>query len=165
MTHLIIVEGITDKGVIQKIAEKLGIKTKILLMRGNRPNKAIRLANAELNTRKYTKVIILKDQHQQPENEIHKKLNTIAKNIQHPKTYTILVKKAIEAWILAGLGINNPENINDPTTQLDHILRQKGKRYIKSLKTAKTLTENLDLQQASQHSQTLKQFIQTLKDP
>ena len=165
MTYLIIVEGITDKGVVQKITEKLNVKAEILLMRGNRPSKASHLVNAKLVVKNYSKVMVLKDQHEHPEDKILEKLTEITRNVQHPKTYPIMVKKAIEAWILAGMGVPNPENIDNPEEHLDHILQLQGKRYVKTLKTAKKLAENINPQQASQHSNTLKQFIKALKDP
>lgn len=72
MRHIIVVEGITDKGIIQGIAEKLRVrpKPKILLMSGNRPEKVVRCINSELTSGKYSKVIILKDQHRYPESSV-----------------------------------------------------------------------------------------------
>jgi len=63
------------------------------------------------------------------------------------------------------MGIPNPENIENPESYLNNILRRKGKQYIKSLKTAKTLTNNINLKTAQQQSQTLNQFIKAIKDP
>ena len=164
MSHLILVEGTTDKAVVKGIAEKLGINVKIRIMRGDRPEKAIRLANAELTTEKYSKVIILKDQHEHPQNIIKQKLNKVTANIKHVKTYPFIVKKSIEAWILAGMGIANPENIDDPETYLDHILMKRGKRYIKIPKMVNELVKNIDLQKAQHQSHTLKQFTKVLKE-
>ena len=165
MTHLVIVEGITDKGVVQEIAKKIKTPVEILIMRGNNPNKAIRLIKAKLTVEKYNKVIVLKDLHQQPEDKIREKLNKIANSIDNTKVHGIIVRKAIEAWILAGIGETNPENIDKPEELLDHIMRLKGRRYIKSLRTAKELTRNIDLQKAIKNSQTLRQLIEILKDP
>jgi len=165
MKHLIIVEGVTDKGIVQKIAEKLGIHAKILLMRGNRQDKAVRLANSALAGEEYSKIIVLKDQHQHSENKILQTLDKIVGSIEHSKTYPIMVRKAIEAWILAGMGISNAESLDKPDEYLDRILRKRDREYIKSLSTAKKLIENIDLQQACRNSSTLKQFIEILKDP
>ncbi len=81
MTYLIVVEGITDKGVVQKITEKLNVKAEILLMRGNRPSKASRLVNAKLVVKNYSKVMVLKDQHEHPEDKVLEKLTEITRNI------------------------------------------------------------------------------------
>jgi len=165
MPHLIIVEGSVDKAIVQKIARKLGVKVKTLLMRGNDPDKAIRLINAKLSTEDYSKVIVLKDQHQDPEDKVRECLNNIVSSVQYPRTYPIIVKKAIEAWILASMGITNSENIDDPATYLDQIMKRKGKRYIKSPENVGELVENMNLQQAMKYSHTLRQFIEVLKDP
>ncbi|MCS7385830.1 MAG: hypothetical protein NDF55_03680 [archaeon GB-1867-005] len=165
MSILILVEGPSDKGVIQKITEKLNVKAKILLMRGNRPNKAIRLIKAALTRKPYSKIIILKDLHKHPEKTIKKNLSKVIKNINHTNIHTIIIKRSIESWILAGMGIPNPENLENPESYLNNILRRKGKQYVKSLKTAKTLTNNINLKTAQQQSQTLNQFIKIIKDP
>jgi len=43
-------------------------------------------------------------------------------------------------------------------------MKLKGRRYIKSPRIAGELAEKLDPQQATQHSNTLRQFIEVLKD-
>lgn len=162
--HLIIVEGDTDKAVVEEIAKKIKVRVKVLKMRGNNPDKAARLANSMLSVEDYCKVIILKDEHKHPRETIDKLISRMLEEIQHEKKHPITVKKSIEAWILAGMGVANPENIDDPVEHLDHILRKQGKRYIKSPETARRLARHIDLQKAAQHSNTLKQFIETLKD-
>jgi len=165
MQHLILVEGPSDKGAIQKITEKLNAKAKILLMEGNRPKKAIRLIRAELARKAYSKIIILKDLHKSTEKTIKEKISKIIKNINHKNIHGVIVKRSIESWLLAGMGIKNPENILDPEEHLDNILRRKGKIYIKSPITTKKLANNINLQQAIQNSKTLKQFTEIIKDP
>ena len=134
-------------------------------MDGNKPDKAIRLANAALAGEEYSKIIVLKDQHQHSEDKILQTLDKIVGGIQYSKTYPIMIRKAIEAWILAGMGISNAENLDKPDEYLDRVLRRRDGEYIKSLSMAKKLIENIDLQQACQNSSTLKQFIEILKDP
>lgn len=84
---------------------------------------------------------------------------------RHPNTYTIVVRKAIEAWILAGMGIPNAEDIDDPDKYLDNILRREGKIYVKSFSAARKLVDEMNLQQATQNSRSLSQFIKALRDP
>lgn len=60
-SFLIIVEGLTDKGFIEGIAEKLRIPCKVHPIRGNRPDKVRRLLKAL--AREFSKSIILKDLH------------------------------------------------------------------------------------------------------
>ena len=165
MQHLILVEGQSDKGVVQKITEKLNVKAKILLMRGNKPKKAIRLIKAELTRKAYSKIIILKDLHKYSQKVIKENLSSIIKNINHKNIRGIAIKRSIESWLLAGMGIKNAENILNPESYLSNLLRKQGKQYIKSLRTAKTLTSNINLKQAIQNSKTLKQFTEIIKDP
>ncbi|HIP65077.1 MAG TPA: hypothetical protein EYH08_00930 [Pyrodictium sp.] len=111
----------------------------------------------------YCKVIILKDEHKHPRETIDKLISRILEEIQHEKKHPITVKKSIEAWILAGMRVSNPENIDDPVEHLDHILRKQGKRYIKSPEAARRLTRHMDLQKAIRYSTALKQFVEVLK--
>jgi len=163
MKHLIVVEGFTDKPVIEEIARKVGVEVEILVMRGNNPDKAVRLVNSKLGIEEYSKVIILKDEHRLPRKIINDFINKIKTRIQHERKYPMIVRKSIESWILACMGITNPENIDDPEEYLDHILRRQGKRYIKSPGIVRRLVKHINPQEAAQHSNTLKQFIETLK--
>jgi len=173
MSSLVLVEGESDEGFIKGLAERLSLRIKILKMRGNRPNKAVRLIKAVLESQSFSKAIILKDQHSYPEELIQEKLlqirEEISKTIKTDRkvfVHGIIVKKAIEAWILAGLGVNNPENIDDPDKYLDEILRRRRRGiYIKSCEKAKHLAMEIDLYQAMKHSNQLKEFIDFLHDP
>ena len=173
MSSLVLVEGESDEGFIKGLAERLSLKIKILRMRGNRPDKAVRLIKAVLESQSFSKAIILKDQHGYPEELIQEKLlqigEEISKTIKTDKKcciHGIIVKKAIEAWILAGLGVNNPENIDDPDEYLNEILRRRGRGfYIKNREKAKRLAMEIDLNQAIKHSNQLREFIDFLRDP
>jgi hypothetical protein len=54
---LVIVEGLTDKGFIEGIAEKLQTRCKVQPMRGNKPDKVSRLLKAFAG--EFDKAIIL----------------------------------------------------------------------------------------------------------
>jgi len=165
LTCLIVVEGVTDKSVIQEIARMIGIKVKVLVARGNRPRKIAQLINAEPRER-YSKAIILKDQHRLSESKENELLSRAIREVKHPKKYPVMVKKAIESWILAGMGIHNAEDIDDPVTYLDNIMVSQGKRYIKSEGLVKDiLRKNFKLEQTIRNSQTPKRFIDVLRDP
>ena len=55
---LVIVEGPSDKGFIEGLLQKLKIKGKVIIMKGNRPSKAIRYTKHYSD---YDKIILLKD--------------------------------------------------------------------------------------------------------
>ncbi|HDJ89622.1 MAG TPA: hypothetical protein ENG40_02895 [Thermoprotei archaeon] len=100
----IIVEGVSDRGFIEGIADRLKITCRVRLMRGNRPNKAVRLIKSVSVLRDINKIIFLKDLHVQDENKIRDKIRGIMEEIgEINKVYRIVVKKSIESWVLAGL--------------------------------------------------------------
>ena len=142
MTCLVVVVGESDEGFVYGLAKVLGVKVKVLKMRSNRPNKAIRLVRAELVNRSYSKVVVLKDQHRSREDAVLKKLQEIEARIRHPRIYTIMVRRAVEAWILAGMNVSNAESIDEPDAYLDIMLRREGKgSYVKSFWKAKQLAK------------------------
>ena len=165
MRYLIVVEGISDKGVVQEIAHRLGIRIEVLVMRGNNPNKASRIVKAKLVVKSYDKIIVLKDLHRYSEHTLQNLLNEILSKIDHPHKYAIIVRKAIEAWILAGMGVINAETIDDPAMYLDQIMKRRAKNYVKSLTLAKILAESIDLNKAMSNASSLRQFIEALQDP
>lgn len=57
---LVVVEGESDRGVVSAIAGKLGVAVRIIKMRGNRLDKAVRLIRQYSD---YDKAIVLKDLH------------------------------------------------------------------------------------------------------
>jgi len=75
----------------------------------------------------------------------------------------IPVKRAIEAWILAGKCVRNAEEIMDPAEYLDRMMRKDGKRHIKSRSLAKKLALEMDLEKAVKYSPTLRAFIESLR--
>jgi len=64
---LIIVEGLTDKGFIEGIVEKLQVPCRVRIMRGNRPERASRLLKALMG--EFSKAIVLKDLHRAVEKQ------------------------------------------------------------------------------------------------
>jgi len=166
MTCLVVVEGESDEGFVIGLAERLGLKVRVLKMRGNRPDKAIRIVKAALAAQNYSKVIVLKDQHESSEEAVREKLQVIVTGIQHKHVHAIIVKRAIAAWILAGMDIHNAESIKKPDDYLNTILKQRGRgNYIKSFQKARQLVKEIDLQVAQKLSSTLREFVDRLRDP
>ena len=141
---IIAVEGESDKGLVRALLDKLGIHADILLMRGNRPtkiaNKIIARAEKYIDKAiKIEKIIVLKDLHTYEERVIRKHLETIERKVkQLARFHGIIVRYAIEAWILADtsclqktLGIKtrqvDPESIEKPDEYLDSLFMRKNK--------------------------------------
>jgi len=166
MTCLVVVEGESDRGFVKGLAERLGLKVEVLKMRGNRPDKAVRLVKAALEAQNYSKVIVLKDQHESREEAVREKLQKIKNGVRDKRVHAIMVKRAVEAWMLAGMGERSAESIEKPDDYLDTVLKQRGKgSYIKSFEKARQLVEEIDLQVAQKLSHTLREFIDRLRDP
>jgi hypothetical protein len=162
---LIIVEGLTDKGFIEGIAEKLQATCKIYVMRGNRPEKVSRLLRAFAG--EFNKAIILKDLHRAgvDATTLINKLISKVRQLESQKIQTRVfpVKRSIEAWILAGLSLNNPEEILNPEEELKKLMQRRSKQYIKSPEIYKRLAkEELDIEKATAKSKTFKDFIEFL---
>jgi len=131
---LIIVEGLTGKGFIEGVAEKLQIACKIHVMRGNRPEKVSRLLRTLAG--EFNKAIILKDLHRAGVDEsilINKLLSKVRQlESQKMQTRVFPVKRSIEAWILDGLSLNNPEEILNSEEELKKLMQRRNKQCIKS---------------------------------
>ncbi|RLE91391.1 MAG: hypothetical protein DRN04_12900 [Thermoprotei archaeon] len=100
---MIFVEEPIDRGVVSAILEKLNLRKtiKIRLMRGNR----LELLPKYVNAYK-CKIIVLKDLHTLNEKYLLSKFNRIKNMIEQSSrkhVYLIIVKKAIEAWLLADI--------------------------------------------------------------
>jgi len=84
-------------------------------------------------------------------------------NLQH-RIYTIIVKRSIESWILAGLCVNNPEEIPNPEEELKRLMEKRGKYFIKSLQVYKRLAkEEIDIGKTLTKSASFKEFIDALQ--
>jgi len=162
---LIIVEGLTDKGFIEGVAEKLQIACKIHVMRGNRPEKVSRLLRTLAG--EFNKAIILKDLHRAGVDEsilINKLLSKVRQlESQKMQTRVFPVKRSIEAWILAGLSLNNPEEILNSEEELKKLMQRRNKQCIKSPELYKQLAkEEVGIEKAAAKSKTFKDFIEFL---
>jgi len=162
---LIIVEGLTDKGFIEGIVEKLQVPCKVRIMRGNRPERASRLLKALMG--EFSKAIVLKDLHRAGR-ETTTLINKLASKIrqiesQGLQSQVIIVKRSIESWILAGLSVNNPEEILNPEEELKELMQKKGKHYVKSPEIYKRLAKEVDIKEAIAKSETFKNFIEILE--
>lgn len=161
---LVIVEGKTDKGFIEGIAEKLQKLCKVRPMRGNKPEKIRRILKASYD---FEKAIILKDLHR-GEQQTTKLINDIKREIkrlenQKPCTQIIVVRRCIESWILAGLCVNNPEEIPNPEDELKRLMQKRGKHFMKSPEVYKQIAkEEMDIEKAKAKSKTFKEFINSL---
>ncbi|RLG07082.1 MAG: hypothetical protein DRN68_05895 [Thaumarchaeota archaeon] len=165
MACLVIVEGISDMGVVEGIAEKIKRSIDCRRMRGNRPDKIARIIRAEAMRKRYEKAIVLKDVHKRSEEDLARIFNEIRRAVDGIiNVDCIPVKRAVEAWILAGRCVRNAEEIMDPDEYLDRMMRKDGKRYIKSRSLARKLALEIDLERAIKYSPTLRAFIDLLRD-
>jgi len=163
-SHLVIVEGPSDKGFIEGIAEKIAVKCKVRLMRGNRPEKAARIAKSHF--RGAGKAIILKDLHRATR-DVTSLINRFKNVIIQLKNegielQLIIVKRSIESWVLAGLCVKNSEEISDPEEKLKELMQKKGRCYIKSVETLRKLAKEIDIKKAIEKSESFKKFIKAL---
>lgn len=165
MTCLIIVEGQSDEGFIKGIADRVGTQVHVRLMRGNKPDKAARLIRAALRQRSYGKVILLKDTHALSEDKVRKLGKEALKQVPHPNKHLIIVKEAIESWVLAGMGERGAESLSDPHHRLAELLAREGKALVKSEGLYRELVKEMDLRAACRNSATLREFLNVLRDP
>jgi len=161
---LIIVEGQTDEGFIKGIADRLQAKCKVLVMRGNRADKAHRLLKAHMGN--FNKAAVLKDIHRAGV-DTTAIIDQLASKIKQLETQKIQlrvfpVKRSIEAWILAGLCLNNPEEILNPEEELKKLMQREGKHYIKSPEIYTRIADEIDIEKAKKASKTFKDFIDFL---
>ncbi len=176
---LILVEGRSDEGVIRAFAEKLRITVRVLIMRGNNPGKALRLIRAETSAEDYDLILVLKDLHSFTEQDVLEKLEKIGSSLPsnvRGKFANIVVRKAIEAWLLSdpeALKIicyqaeppSNPEGLDDPAEYLRRELRKCGKVYVKTRECAYNIAKHVDPFKAARKSRSLEEFLKYIKDP
>ena len=165
MTTLVIVEGAADRSFVEGIAEKLRIRCKVLQMRGNRPDKIRRLLIAY--AKRLGEAVVLKDLHRG-----YKETTTLIDRLKEEierlgnqgiRAQIVTVKRSVESWILAGLSVNNPEEILNPEEVLKEIMQRRGRHYIKSPEVYRQLAREVDIEKAASKSETFRRFIETLE--
>ena len=168
----IIVEGPSDKDVVEVLLSKRGVRAIIRLMRGNNPAKARGHVNTLLE-RGFKKVIVLKDLHGLPA-RVEKMKEELRSRISTGGVKIIVVKQSIEAWLLGdpkavkrvlghAVHVANPEEVPKPDEELDKAAMRCGKRYIKGL-TTRRLAEEMDVDRAAEKCPSLKEFLEELKN-
>ncbi|MEM2164069.1 MAG: hypothetical protein QXR62_06610 [Candidatus Bathyarchaeia archaeon] len=165
MTTLVIVEGAADRSFVESIAEKLRIRCKVLQMRGNRPDKICRLLIAY--AKRVGEALVLKDLHRGCK-ETAALIDRLKEEIerlgnQGIRAQIVTVKRSVESWILAGLSVNNPEEILNPEEVLKEIMQRRGRHYIKSPEVYRQLAREVDIEKAASKSETFRRFIETLE--
>jgi hypothetical protein len=175
---LILVEGQTDRGVVKTIIERLKLSGSVRLMRGNRVEKLVGFVRTN---QKRDKIIVLKDMEKYKEKSINKRFNAIKTRL-HPsernKVRLIIVRRAIEAWLLAdpkaiekafgcriGVIAGMTDEIRNPAEELDKMLRKCGKRYLKGELMAAKIARELDLKRVMKNSESFKTFYESLLAP
>ena len=164
---VVAVEGPTDAAIVRTILRKLGYRAKVYVMRGNRLEKLRRM----LRTLTAEKVIVLKDLHRHREEDVLHMLRNL-ENLDD-RVVGVLVKRAIEAWILADpsclesklrvrVSVRNPEELEDPAEELDRIMRLAGRRYVKSYRLATQLAECINVERAKGRARSLAMFIDAI---
>ncbi|MCL7390868.1 MAG: hypothetical protein LZ171_02365 [Thaumarchaeota archaeon] len=92
---------------------------------------------------------------------IHK-LTDKAKQLEKQglRLHIITIKWGIESWILAGLSVNNPEEILGPEEELKRLMKMKGEQFVKSRELYRKLAgEIVDIKKAMIKSESFRNFI------
>jgi hypothetical protein len=145
---VVIVEGPSDKGFIEGLCGRLGVKCLVLIMRGNRFDKARRLLRIyEGHPR-----ILVKDLKGSP-----RALDKIAGELGEAGARVVVAVKELEAWILAGLCYSNAEEIPDPSWEL-----RRAKGVLKSEHTYREIAASLDLERAKANSPSFRELLEQL---
>jgi hypothetical protein len=164
-----IVEGPTDKAAVKALCERLGIRSTVRIMEGNKPRKAEGLIEQDLLKIGVDRIIILKDTRSSQTllGEMSRLVRRISDLI---RTDLIIIRQALEAWFLSDpttvervLGhrseVRNPEECEDPAKELDRVARRCGKRYIKSARLVRRIVERMNLNRARRRCSSLDLFI------
>ncbi len=179
---LIIIEGPSDKGFVEEIAKRLNVMSKVIIMRGNRPDKIARYVRAY--HKDYDKIIILKDLHRHNESVIDDltvRVRQIFRQVPEAldKLRIIKVRRALEAWFLAdsralgevfdcrvNVDVGNPEALEDPAEYLNEKLRRTcGKEYVKNEMISREFARVMDVEAVMRKSSSFRDFVRALEDP
>jgi hypothetical protein len=148
---LVIVEGPTDKAFLENLCRRLKFPCKVLIMRGNRPEKAARL----IRTFNARKKFVLKDLHCLNPDFVER----IKNELRRLDAHVVPVRHSVEAWILAGLGMRSAENLMDPEEELKRrgIMKTPGKYG--------QLAGGIDIDLAMKYSSSFSEFLTKMRDP
>jgi len=175
---LVLVEGPSDKGFVEDILKRLGLKPRVIVMRGNRPEKAVNHIKAQKGS--YDKAVILKDLHEREETVVKRLLERIYSKLKETgeetsKIRCVVVRRAIESWFLADpealektlgcrVNVGDPEEISDPSQYLNQELEKHGKHYIKSMEISRRIARKINIEIARRRSKSFNEFIETVTD-
>lgn len=170
-----VVEGSSDKKVIEEICKKIHVKPEIRHKRpggGISPRKTESYAKDLLYKKSCKKVIILKDSHCSDPAEVERKTRDKIKFNENVKI--CIVVHAIESWLLAdeeAIGdylsskikeIHNPENACKPEEVLGGIFKKNGREYLKGGEDPREIAKRLRLEKVIKKCPSFikfKQFI------
>jgi hypothetical protein len=159
---------------IPVMLEKLGLWSRPILVRGW--DKALRWIVGL--GRKADKIILLWDLHSFSKEELQKRFENIQNQLPvdlRERVRYAIAKREIEAWFLADpdavrrisgheINVPDPEVLEEPAKELDHIFRQCGKEYVKASAIAVRLAREMDLTKAANNCPSLKEFLSLVKD-
>ena len=167
---------------IREIVRRVGgnRKVKIVPLRGNRIQKLVGYMEHHPN---YDRFVVLKDLERYEEDVLSRRFNEIASrlsNIERSKVIFIVVRKAVEAWLLADLDaveratgcrisrrtrsrLTNPEAVDNPKKELTAILRKCGKKY--NIRLVARIASYIELERARQKSPSLDAFLRAISPP
>jgi hypothetical protein len=145
---VVIVEGPSDKGFIEGLCGRLGAKCLVLIMRGNRLDKARRLLKIYEDHPR----ILVKDLKGSP-----RALAKTARELGEAGARVVVAVKELEAWILAGLCYSNAEEIQDPSWEL-----RRAKGVLKSERAYREIAMSLDLERAKANSSSFRELLEQL---
>jgi len=164
-TCLVVVEGESDEGFVEGMAERLGIRCRVCRMRGNKPNKIGRIIRSFSGLRK---AIVLKDLHGagRDVNTLINKFRNLINQLRSNgiEAHLIIVKRSIESWVLAGMCVEDAENLPDPEEKLMEVMRRRGEDYIKSKTLLRKLARELDIEKIMKVSNSFRNFIEALRN-
>ncbi len=173
---LVLVEGPSDKGFVEEILRRLGLKPRVLVMRGNRPEKAVRYLKAQKGD--YDKAVILKDLHKRREEAVEKLVKKIYSRLKESREDTsrvkcIIVRRALESWFLADpealektlgcrVNVGGSEELSDLSQYLNQELEKHGKQYIKSMEVSRRVARKINIETARRRSRSFNEFIEAV---
>jgi len=162
----LLVEGPSDAGFVEELCKKIGVRCEVYVLRGNRVEKAIRMARSLAGgSRRVSHIFLLKDTHGTSDKKLaslEMKVNKGLRDLVESgvKGGVLKVNRSIESWILAGLCEENPEGIPDPERRLSGRI---GRPIIKAEESYRILAGQIDIQHAETRSQSFREFVKALR--